>query len=159
MWPKPICSARSEGMRASGVQFMDTPETYYELLPKRMPDLSPDEVAAHVLGEMQQLHDAGYRSIYLTDDHFLLKRTRWGTLVRAATQDREMVGAIAMSEHVQLSLHPGALSQTLAGMEGMLRMPHGCFEQASSSNYPNTLVLAYLEATGDDIPSVASRAR
>jgi anaerobic magnesium-protoporphyrin IX monomethyl ester cyclase len=32
--------------------------------------------ADHVLGEMQQLHDAGYRSIYLTDDHFLLNRKR-----------------------------------------------------------------------------------
>jgi anaerobic magnesium-protoporphyrin IX monomethyl ester cyclase len=31
---------------------------------------------AHVLGEMQQLHEAGYRSIYLTDDQFLLNRTR-----------------------------------------------------------------------------------
>jgi radical SAM superfamily enzyme YgiQ (UPF0313 family) len=30
----------------------------------------------HVLGEMQQLNDLGYRSIYLTDDHFLLKRER-----------------------------------------------------------------------------------
>ena len=30
----------------------------------------------HVLGEMQQLSDQGYRSIYLTDDHFLLKRDR-----------------------------------------------------------------------------------
>ena len=32
--------------------------------------------AEHVLGEMQQLSDDGYRSIYLTDDHFLLKRSR-----------------------------------------------------------------------------------
>ena len=30
----------------------------------------------HVLGEMQQLHDEGYRSIYLTDDHFLMQRKR-----------------------------------------------------------------------------------
>jgi len=30
----------------------------------------------HVLGEMQQLNDLGYRSIYLTDDHFLLRRER-----------------------------------------------------------------------------------
>lgn len=30
----------------------------------------------HVLGEMQQLNNEGYRSIYLTDDHFLLKRKR-----------------------------------------------------------------------------------
>jgi anaerobic magnesium-protoporphyrin IX monomethyl ester cyclase len=32
--------------------------------------------AEHVLGEMQQLNDLGYRSIYLTDDHFLLNRRR-----------------------------------------------------------------------------------
>jgi anaerobic magnesium-protoporphyrin IX monomethyl ester cyclase len=32
--------------------------------------------APHVLGEMQQLSDLGYRSIYLTDDHFLLNRKR-----------------------------------------------------------------------------------
>lgn len=32
--------------------------------------------AEHVLGEMQQLSDAGYRAIYLTDDQFLLNRKR-----------------------------------------------------------------------------------
>ncbi|MDG2304023.1 MAG: radical SAM protein [Candidatus Binatia bacterium] len=32
--------------------------------------------AEHVLGELQQLNDQGYRSVYLTDDHFLLKRKR-----------------------------------------------------------------------------------
>lgn len=34
----------------------------------------------HVLGEMQQLNDEGYRSIYLTDDQFLLNRTRIGAI-------------------------------------------------------------------------------
>jgi radical SAM superfamily enzyme YgiQ (UPF0313 family) len=36
--------------------------------------------AEHVLGEMQQLSDQGYRSIYLTDDHFLLKKKRIGDI-------------------------------------------------------------------------------
>lgn len=36
--------------------------------------------AEHVLGEMQQLSDQGYRSIYLTDDHFLLNRKRIGDI-------------------------------------------------------------------------------
>lgn len=30
----------------------------------------------HVLGEMEQLSDRGYRSVYLTDDHFLMNRKR-----------------------------------------------------------------------------------
>jgi 4-hydroxyphenylpyruvate dioxygenase len=34
--------ASVEGMRAAGVQFMDTPDTYYELLPKRLPDTGED---------------------------------------------------------------------------------------------------------------------
>lgn len=34
----------------------------------------------HVLGEMQQLNDEGYRSIYITDDQFLLNRTRIGAI-------------------------------------------------------------------------------
>lgn len=34
--------ASVEGMRQAGVEFMDTPDTYYELLPKRMPDTGED---------------------------------------------------------------------------------------------------------------------
>ncbi len=36
--------ASVEGMRGAGVAFMDTPETYYELLPTRMPDLDAAEI-------------------------------------------------------------------------------------------------------------------
>jgi len=37
--------ASVEAMRGAGLQFMDSPDTYYELLPKRMPDLPADYVA------------------------------------------------------------------------------------------------------------------
>ena len=40
----------------------------------------------HVLGEMQQLSDMGYRSIYLTDDHFLLKRNRINDICQGMIQ-------------------------------------------------------------------------
>ncbi|WP_426958199.1 4-hydroxyphenylpyruvate dioxygenase [Muricoccus radiodurans] len=33
-----------EGMRRTGIEFMDTPDTYYELLPNRMPDLTAEEL-------------------------------------------------------------------------------------------------------------------
>jgi anaerobic magnesium-protoporphyrin IX monomethyl ester cyclase len=36
----------------------------------------------HVLGELQQLRDQGYRSIYLTDDHFLINRKRIDAICR-----------------------------------------------------------------------------
>ncbi|MFA4901363.1 MAG: radical SAM protein [Desulfobaccales bacterium] len=42
----------------------------------------------HVLGEMQQLNDLGFRSIYLTDDHFLLNRKRIGEICRGIIDRR-----------------------------------------------------------------------
>jgi radical SAM superfamily enzyme YgiQ (UPF0313 family) len=36
----------------------------------------------HVLGELQELNDLGYRSIYLTDDHFLINRNRIDAICR-----------------------------------------------------------------------------
>jgi len=36
----------------------------------------------HVLGELQELNDLGYRSIYFTDDHFLINRQRIDRICR-----------------------------------------------------------------------------
>ena len=40
----------------------------------------------HVLGEMQQLNDLGYRSVYLTDDHFLVNRKRINAICNGIIQ-------------------------------------------------------------------------
>lgn len=63
------------------------------------------------------------------------------------------------SGKVTFKLFPSPLSALTEGLNGILQEPHGCFEQASSSNYPNTLVLTLLDASGDDVPAIASRAR
>ncbi len=68
-------------------------------------------------------------------------------------EDHE-AGSLALS----LVLYPSPLSDLLQGIEGMLQEPCGCFEQASSSNYPNVLALAYLEAAGEEAPAIAARA-
>jgi branched-chain amino acid transport system permease protein len=52
----------------------------------------------------------------------LLHRTRWGTLVRAATQDREMVGALGVNQ-AWLFTSVFALGALLAGLGGALQLP------------------------------------
>jgi hypothetical protein len=42
-------------------------------------------------------------------------------------------------------LFPDLSGQLLSGLEGMLGQPGGCFEQTSSTNYPNIMVLQYLK--------------
>ena len=52
----------------------------------------------------------------------LLTRTRWGTLVRAATQDRDMVGALGVNQG-WLFTGVFALGAALAGLGGALQLP------------------------------------
>src|SRR3954468_3184376 len=52
----------------------------------------------------------------------LFTRTRWGTLVRAATQDREMVSALGVNQ-VWLFTSVFALGAMLAGLGGALQLP------------------------------------
>ena len=52
----------------------------------------------------------------------LLTRTRWGTLVRAATQDREMVSALGVNQ-AWLFTAVFALGTMLAGLGGALQLP------------------------------------
>jgi branched-chain amino acid transport system permease protein len=53
----------------------------------------------------------------------LLARTRWGLLVRAATQDRDMVGALGVNQR-WLFTSVFALGTFLAALGGALQMPH-----------------------------------
>ena len=51
----------------------------------------------------------------------------------------------AISQENYLSVYPGSLSESLAGVESMFREPSGCFEQTSSSNFPNIVAYDYLK--------------
>ena len=59
----------------------------------------------------------------------------------------------------QLTVFPNVGGELLSGLAGMLRQPRGCFEQITSSTYPNLLVLNYLEQTGQIEPDLRQRAR
>ncbi len=57
-----------------------------------------------------------------------------------------------------LRLFRGAADQALDGLDGMLAEPHGCFEQTSSTTYPNLLVLRLLRGA-PRMAAVRARAR
>jgi uncharacterized protein YfaS (alpha-2-macroglobulin family) len=55
-------------------------------------------------------------------------------------------------------LYPGPLSQVIEGMDSILRMPFGCFEQTSSATYPNVLALDYMRRTKKLTPEIHAKA-
>jgi uncharacterized protein YfaS (alpha-2-macroglobulin family) len=66
--------------------------------------------------------------------------------------------AIGGTQKLMVKIYPGVISQVVEGLESMLRMPHGCFEQTSSTTYPNVLVLDYLKTTNQAAPEVQLKA-
>ncbi|NLX07663.1 MAG: hypothetical protein GXY33_21200 [Phycisphaerae bacterium] len=66
--------------------------------------------------------------------------------------------AVDEASKIFVKVYPGILSQVVEGLDGMLRMPFGCFEQTSSVTYPNVLILDYMKATGKVTPELQMKA-
>ena len=66
--------------------------------------------------------------------------------------------SIPDASKIFVRLYPGPLSQVVEGMDSILRMPNGCFEQTSSATYPNVLALDYMKRTGKLTPEVHAKA-
>jgi len=66
--------------------------------------------------------------------------------------------AIEGGTRVVLTLTPGFASEAVSGTEALLKEPNGCFEQTTSTAWPNTLVTKYLDTTGQLTPELREKA-
>lgn len=66
--------------------------------------------------------------------------------------------AIDGASKVFVKIYPGLFSQVVEGLDSMLRMPFGCFEQTSSVTYPNVLAVDYMKTTGQITPEILMKA-
>ena len=66
--------------------------------------------------------------------------------------------AIDGASTIFVRVYPGTFSQVVDGLDSMLRMPSGCFEQTSSTTYPNVLVMNYLKSTKQINPEIQMKA-
>ncbi len=67
--------------------------------------------------------------------------------------------AIPGSVKAIVKLYPSSFSQLVEGLDNIFQMPSGCFEQTSSTTYPNILALDYLRRTKKSVPEVEAKAR
>ncbi|MFH1467232.1 MAG: MG2 domain-containing protein [Pseudomonadota bacterium] len=80
-----------------------------------------------------------------------------GELTTVARHTVDLGQAIDGTVSAKVQLYPSPVATLVSGMEGLIREPGGCFEQTSSSNYPNVMVLRYLEEQGVADPEMISR--
>lgn len=67
-----------------------------------------------------------------------------GTVTKSVTFPKN---AIRDANSLMLKIFPGIYSQVVEGLDNLLRVPFGCFEQTTSITYPNILILNYLRQT------------
>jgi hypothetical protein len=94
------------------------------------------------------LSDAVHRTLLVAPRGFPHRWTAGGDLDATATHAVSIDQALSGGTEGKLVLYPSPTSSLLAGAASMVRIPNGCFEQTSSTNHPNVLVLEYLDRTG-----------
>lgn len=102
-----------------------------------------------VTGYGSRMHDAIRRTVEVEPDgkEFAASDSGWlkGSVIYSFNIPRESVPG---SGDIQVKLYPGILSQVVEGLEKILQMPYGCFEQTSSTVYPNIMAVNYMTKTG-----------
>ncbi len=66
--------------------------------------------------------------------------------------------AIPGSEQLYVNVYPTFVAQAVQGLDSMLQVPSGCFEQTTSNAWPNVLVTDYMKQTDQITPEILLRA-
>lgn len=126
------------------------------------PTIREGTVSLRLFGRMELAgRDAIERSFRVVPDGFPRSGSAGGTLDRAAVEHEIVLPETWLPGSLELKVQafPSALADLQQGLDGMLREPSGCFEQSSSSNYPNVLVLDYLRTKQIASPTAEQRSR
>jgi anti-sigma factor RsiW len=104
--------------------------------------------------------DAVKRPITVVPDGRRVERVVNGTLGQPKAIDIERPAeAIDGSRRTILKIYPSSFSQLVEGLDSIFQMPYGCFEQTSSTTYPNLLALDYLRRTKTSAPAIEAKAQ
>ncbi len=63
------------------------------------------------------------------------------------------------SQKMLVKVYPGFAASAVEGMDSILRLPGGCFEQTTSSAWPNVLVTDYIKKSGKTTPEIEIKAK
>ncbi len=104
--------------------------------------------------------DAMERKVLVVPNGQAFTRAINGRVNKSASTTVELPEkAIDGGSDLYVKIYGGPLSQLSEGLDGVFRMPHGCFEQTSSTTYPSVLALKFLERTKSVSPDLEKKAR
>ncbi len=80
-----------------------------------------------------------------------------GQIKGEVSHDIDLGKANPGSVQATVKIYTSPLSTMISGLEGMLREPNGCFEQTSSTNYPNVMIMQHLKQHNVVDPALLER--
>jgi hypothetical protein len=102
--------------------------------------------------------DAIERTFNVVPDGFPIVGARSGLLEKADRYDLNLPkNWVKGTMKLRVQVYPSTLADLQKGLEGLLQEPNGCFEQTSTSNYPNVLILDYLKESDQTNPDLVRR--
>jgi hypothetical protein len=124
------------------------------------PTLTEGKAELLVTGKGGEFNDSIVRAIRVVPDGFPINGSVSDVLEGSSTSTVTLPETwIKGTLKVQAQVYPSTLADLQKGLEAMLREPCGCFEQTSTSNYPNLLILNYLKESNQEKPEIEARAR
>jgi hypothetical protein len=107
--------------------------------------------------EAAGLRDDVERTVAVTTIGFPQEVSLAGTLKGTARHEIHVSDVIPGTMRGSVTFYPSPLATMVKGTEAMIAEPSGCFEQASSTTYPNIMILGYLEEHGAAAPELVAR--
>ncbi|OGP56867.1 MAG: hypothetical protein A2V67_18430 [Deltaproteobacteria bacterium RBG_13_61_14] len=119
--------------------------------------LGQQTLTVYALGS--KMDDAVKRQVEVVPNGKMFELVANGQLASEINQNLTIPAeAIPGASKVLVKIYPGVFSQVVEGMDGIFRMPSGCFEQTTSTTYPNVMVLNYLKRTKQITPEIQMKA-
>jgi len=101
--------------------------------------------------------DVMHKEVTILSPYFPIQTSISGTESQSFEFDINHV--VPNSITADFTLYTDIVGDVMNGVESLLRQPSGCFEQVSSTTYPNVLVLKYLREAGKNKPRIEKRAQ
>jgi hypothetical protein len=140
--------------------FILHPEQRARRIYRFVPNIIDDVANLRFTGEGKSINDSMAARIKVVPQGFPIVGSQSDLLEGTARHDLVLPEAwITGTLKYHVTIYPSTLASLQKGLEGLLREPNGCFEQTSTTNYPNLLILSYLKETNQARPEIARQAQ
>ncbi|WP_442511382.1 MG2 domain-containing protein [Novipirellula sp. SH528] len=117
------------------------------------------DAKVEIRGSTESLQDSIRRTLHIAPAGYPVNVSIAGRLSdQAAVPLSIPADFVDGSLAVAVRAYPSPVADVMSGIDSILREPHGCFEQTSATNYPNTMALLYMQKSESANPEFAQRA-